>query len=50
MRFTYIAVLRMLGWLALLAGFDHAKDAQILILRHQPAADAGPGTSHRYSP
>jgi putative transposase len=35
MRFAYMAVLRMLGWLALLARSDRAKDAEILILRHQ---------------
>jgi hypothetical protein len=27
----------MFGWLALLARSDHAKDAEILILRHQVA-------------
>jgi putative transposase len=27
----------MFGWLAMLARSDHAKDAQILILRHQVA-------------
>ena len=37
MRFAYLAVLRMFGWLALLARFDRAKDAEILILRHQVA-------------
>jgi putative transposase len=36
-RFTYLAVLRMFGWLALLARSDRAKDAEILILRHQVA-------------
>ena len=35
LRFAYLAVLRMFGWLALLARSDHAKDAEILILRHQ---------------
>jgi hypothetical protein len=35
LRFAYLAVLRMLGWLALLARSDRAKDAEILILRHQ---------------
>ena len=29
--------LRVFGWLALLARSDHAKDAEILILRHQVA-------------
>jgi putative transposase len=35
LRFAYLAVLRMFGWLALLARSDRAKDAEILILRHQ---------------
>ena len=34
LRFAYLAVLRMFGWLALLARSDRAKDAEILILRH----------------
>jgi putative transposase len=38
MRFAYLAVLRVFGWLALLARSDRAKDAEILILRHQVAA------------
>jgi hypothetical protein len=33
----YLAVLRIFGWLALLAGSDRAKDAEILLLRHQVA-------------
>jgi putative transposase len=37
MRLSYLAVLRVLGWLALLARSDRAKDAEILILRHQVA-------------
>jgi putative transposase len=37
LRFTYLAVLRAFGWLALLARSDRAKDAEILILRHQVA-------------
>jgi putative transposase len=37
LRFAYLAVLRMFGWLALLARSDCAKDAEILILRHQVA-------------
>ena len=37
MRFAYLALLRMFGWLALLARSDRAKDAEILILRHQVA-------------
>jgi putative transposase len=34
-RLAYLAVLRVFGWLALLARSDRAKDAEILILRHQ---------------
>jgi hypothetical protein len=37
MRFAYLAVPRVFGWLALLARSDRAKDAEILILRHQIA-------------
>ena len=37
LRFAYLAVLRPFGWLALLARSDRAKDAEILIVRHQVA-------------
>src|SRR6202451_4528262 len=37
LRFAYLVVLRVFGWLALLARSDRAKDAEILILRHQVA-------------
>jgi len=37
LRFAYLAVLRIFGWLALLARSDRAKDTEILILRHQVA-------------
>jgi putative transposase len=37
LRFAYLTALRVFGWLALLARSDHAKDAEILILRHQVA-------------
>ena len=33
LRFAHLAVLRVFGWLALLARSDQAKDAEILILR-----------------
>jgi putative transposase len=36
-RFAYLTVIRIFGWLALLARSDRAKDAEILILRHQVA-------------
>lgn len=35
LRLAYLAVLRVLGWLALLARSDRAKDTEILIPRHQ---------------
>jgi putative transposase len=37
LRLAYLAVLRVFGWLALLARSDRSKDAEILILRHQIA-------------
>jgi putative transposase len=37
LRLAYLAVLRVFGWLALLARSDRAKDAELLILRHQVA-------------
>ena len=37
MRFAYLALLRVFSWLALLVRSDRAKDAEILILRHQVA-------------
>src|SRR5215467_10197416 len=37
LRFAYLVVLRVFGWLALLARSDRVKDAEILILRHQVA-------------
>src|SRR5450755_4733838 len=36
-RFSYLVVLCVFGWLALLARSGRAKDAEILILRHQVA-------------
>src|SRR5256885_10144639 len=37
LRFAYLAVLRVCSWLALLARSDRAKDAEVLIVRHQVA-------------
>jgi putative transposase len=36
-RLVYLFIVRMLGWLALLAGSDAAKDAETLVLRHEVA-------------
>jgi hypothetical protein len=36
-RLVYLFVVRVLGWLALLAGSDDAKDVEILVLRHEVA-------------
>jgi putative transposase len=37
LRLAYLATLRVFSWLALLARSDRAKDAEILLLRHQVA-------------
>jgi putative transposase len=37
LRFAYLAVQRVFGWLGLLARSDRAKDVEILLLRHQIA-------------
>ena len=37
MRLVCLFMVRVLGWLALLAGSDAAKDAEILVLRHEVA-------------
>ena len=35
LRLVYLMLVRVLSWLALLARSDVAKDAEILILRHE---------------
>jgi putative transposase len=37
LQLAYLTALRVFGWLARLARSDRAKDAEILILRHQVA-------------
>jgi putative transposase len=37
LRLAYLTALQVFGWLALLTRSDRAKDAEILILRHQVA-------------
>jgi hypothetical protein len=44
LRLAYLAVFRVFGWLAPLARSDRAKDAEVLILRHEVAVLVGAET------
>ena len=49
LRFAHLAVLRVFGWLALLARSERAKDVEIPILRHQVAVHQRQVTDPRLS-
>jgi hypothetical protein len=49
LRLVYLAVLRLFGWLGLLVRFDAAKDAEILMLRHQLLVLQRQGSNRRLS-
>jgi hypothetical protein len=49
LQFAYLAVLRVFGWLALLARSDRAKDAEIHMLRHQVAVLQRPAGTPKLS-
>jgi hypothetical protein len=46
-RLLYLALIRVLGWLALMACSDASKDAELLVLRHEVAVPCRQATRPR---